>query len=107
MRRRASRSPKDGTGRSSPAVGVLTKHLTEYSSLAKRLIFTEATRSRCATTSSRGGTADTERYCSGCDRASHRVCEVYLDGAPIGAAPGVFQFVEPGARRVTMPEKAA
>ena len=28
--------------------------------------------------------------------------EVYLDGTPIGAAPGVFQFVEPGARRVTV-----
>ena len=28
--------------------------------------------------------------------------EVYLDGAPIGAAPGAFQFVEPGARRVTV-----
>ena len=34
--------------------------------------------------------------------ASDEPGEVYLDGAPIGAAPGVFQFVEPGARRVTV-----
>lgn len=34
--------------------------------------------------------------------ASDAPGEVYLDGAPIGAAPGVFQFVEPGARRVTV-----
>ncbi len=34
--------------------------------------------------------------------ASDAPGKVYLDGAPIGAAPGVFQFVEPGARRVTV-----
>ncbi|TDI39606.1 MAG: serine/threonine protein kinase [Acidobacteria bacterium] len=34
--------------------------------------------------------------------ASDAPGKVYLDGAPIGAAPGVFERVEPGARRVTV-----
>jgi len=34
--------------------------------------------------------------------ASDAPGKVYLDGAPIGAAPGVFERAEPGARRVTV-----